>query len=235
MTKKIISTSFFFLTFLFFVTAGLTATPAREDRQVKSFTKVSLSVSAEVYLTQDNKTSLTLEGDPETIEHIETYVDNGTLKIKYDQWRMRNYKKVVIRISAPEYEGLYVAGSGDMIARDGIAGDGMDLALSGSGRIHIASLKVGRIEASISGSGDIELGGDDSASSLDVSISGSGSFDASDLPVGNISLRISGSGNARVYATGTLEARISGSGDVYYKGDAQIDARISGSGKVRSY
>jgi len=233
MSKRSLLSLFWFMALMIIVHSGSIAAPQKEERQIKSFTKVSLSISADVYLTQGNKTELILEGDAETLQHIETEVENGTLKIKYDKWRMQNTKKVVIHLSSANYEGLYVAGSGDITAQTQISGNMMNLAVSGSGSINIKSLQTDQIEAKISGSGDINLGGSKMASSMEIAISGSGDIDVSSLQIEDVSVSISGSGGARVHAVSKLKVQISGSGNVHYSGDAQIDARISGSGKVK--
>ncbi len=207
----------------------------KETRNVGTFSSLSLSIAAEVFITQDSKTEVVIVGDPKTIEHIETTVTKETLKIKYDtKWSVR-FKKVKIYVSNPDWEGIYVSGSGNIFNKSTISSPEIDLAVSGSGNINLDDLKSEEVEARISGSGDINLTGDKKASSLGISISGSGNVTADRFRTDNVSVRISGSGDAQVYAESALEISISGSGNVTYKGQAVIDARVSGSGKVRKY
>ena len=206
----------------------------RETRDIGDFKELSLGISAELVLSQDNKTSLVIEGDPSTIEHIETEISGGRLKIKYDKWSWKNYKKVVIYLSTPSIEGIAVSGSGHIVAKTSIESGDMNLAVSGSGKIQIKDLQADKISAKISGSGDIYVASTKMSQALSCSISGSGDIDATGLEAGSVTVRISGSGGARVYASENLEASVSGSGDVYYKGNPQVNARVSGSGKVRT-
>ncbi len=207
----------------------------KETRKVASFSELGLSISADVYISQGNKTELIIEGDENTIEHIETEVSGGKLKITYDTRNTWKYKKVKIYISSPTWEGIYVAGSGNITNQTAIEGKEMDIAVSGSGDITIDDLKATTIGIRISGSGDISLKGHNKTESLGIGISGSGDVDASGILTDAVKVRISGSGGAKVYAETDLEVSISGSGSVYYKGSALIDAHISGSGKVKNF
>ncbi|MCD6597476.1 MAG: DUF2807 domain-containing protein [Bacteroidales bacterium] len=207
----------------------------KETRKVASFSELGLSILADVYISQGNKTELIIEGDENTIEHIETKISGGKLKITYDTRNSWKYKKVKIYISSPNWEGIYMAGSGNITNQTAIEGEQMDIAVSGSGDITIDDLKAVKIGIRISGSGDISLKGSDKTESLEVSISGSGDVDVSGIFTDKAKVRISGSGGAKVYAETDLEVSISGSGSVYYKGNALIDARISGSGKVKNF
>ena len=207
----------------------------KETRKIASFSELGLSISADVYITQENKTTLIIEGDENTIEHIETEVSGGKLKIKYDTRNTWRYKKVKIYISSPNWEGIYVAGSGNITNQSVIEGKQMDIAVSGSGDITIDDLEAVKIGIRISGSGDISLKGRKKAESLEISISGSGDVDVSGIVTDKVKVRISGSGGAKVYAENDLQVSISGSGSVYYKGNALIDARISGSGEVKNF
>lgn len=206
----------------------------KENRDVGSFEKVALAISADVYLKQESETSVVIEGDEKTLEHIKTYIEKGTLKIKYDKWSWRNYKKVTIYISSPDYAGVSVSGSGDIFAKSDISSSKISFAVSGSGGIHMKELNAEVISTQISGSGEINLAASGDIRTLSVAISGSGDIDASALMVDEVVVKISGSGGAKVHASSRLEVSVSGSGDVYYKGNPQINAHISGSGKVRN-
>lgn len=233
MKSKII-VAMLLMTFSFISLSSFSADEKKENRKVSSFKSLSLSISADVYITQGSKTEVILEGDPKTLEHIETKVSQGNLKIKYDSWRSNRYKKVKIYVTSPNWEGVNVSGSGNVVSKSAIKSDEFTMTLSGSGRISIENLSANELEARISGSGDIDVAGPKKAGSLEISISGSGDYDGIDLAVDKVDIRISGSGSARVFAESELKASVSGSGDIYYKGNALIDARISGSGKVRS-
>lgn len=201
----------------------------KEERDVSSFTGVSLGISGDLYLTQGSPQKVLIQADND-LDEIETQVKDGVLRIKTDKWNSR-IKGVKIWITMPEVESLNVSGSGDIIAESPVNTDEIDLKVSGSGTIDVAELKADEIGAAISGSGDLKLAG--SADEMELRISGSGSVYASGLEVDECGIKISGSGSCKIDVAGELDASISGSGRVTYYGNPQIDARVSGSGKVR--
>lgn len=206
----------------------------KENREVSPFSKISLAVPGQLYLTQGDEYKLEIEGDEDVLDDIETTVKNGRLRIKYDKpfrfsW---NNKKVKIFVTTKEVEGLSVSGSGKIIAENDISTEDIEFKVSGSGEIDIDNLMASRINASISGSGDVSIAGMNSAESLNMSISGSGKLHASDLKIRKADISISGSGGCSVYVSDDLEVRVSGSGKVRYRGNPVVNANISGSGKV---
>ena len=201
----------------------------KEERDVSSFTGVSLGISGDLYLNQGSPQKVVVQAE-NNMDEIETVVKDGVLKIKTDNWNSR-IKGVKIWVTMPEVETLNVSGSGDILAETSITSDELELKVSGSGSINISELKGDEIGAAISGSGDLNLAG--SADEMELRISGSGSVYAEGLKVNECGIKISGSGSCKIDATGELDASISGSGKVTYYGNPQIDARVSGSGKVR--
>jgi hypothetical protein len=205
----------------------------KENRNVSGFTKVSFGVSGNMYINIGNEFKVTLEGDEDDLEDIETEVTAGRLVVKKDNWNMNFNEKVVVYITMPELEGLGVSGSGKAEIKDAVKTSDLNLSVSGSGKLYATEVAVSDLRCSISGSGDIILGGG-SASTADLSISGSGNYTGETTKLGSVDISISGSGNCVVNVTESLKAGVSGSGDVTYIGNPKVDARVSGSGKVRS-
>lgn len=227
---------FSLLTLLFVSVFVISTVSAKEVvREVSAFSKVSLRISAKVYLTQGEKQSVRVIAEPETLEELVTEVKDRSLVIRYPNntfFRNWNPGKVEIYITVPEVEGLSVSGSGDIFS-ESIKSRIIDFAVSGSGNIEIEKLSAEKVDAGISGSGNIRLGGDRVANELRARISGSGNVDASGFEAQNVEVQTSGSGNCHVTTNGSLNVRVSGSGSVYYSGNPSIDSSISGSGKVR--
>ena len=206
-----------------------------EMREVSPFSKVSLRISAKVYVTQGEKQSVKIVAEPETLEEIITEVKDRTLNIRYPNtniFRNWNPGKVEIFITVPEVDGLTLSGSGDIIS-DNINTRILDLLVSGSGNIKIEQLTAEKVAANISGSGNINIKDGGVANELNVRISGSGNVDARGFEAKNVSVQTSGSGNCSVVSNGEIKARISGSGNVYYSGNPAIDSSVSGSGSVK--
>ena len=192
--------------------AALAASAQPQSRPVTDFTEVSLSAPIDVHVALGDTHALTLEGDAELLERIETVVENGRLRIRtkpgQQEWNWK--RKAVARVTAKRIDALAVAGSGDITA-PALTGEALKVSIAGSGDMRLGG-KVGGFTASIAGSGDIR---------------------ASDLDAQRVKVTIAGSGDATVRARETLTVNVSGSGDVRYHGSPVVEQKIMGSGSVR--
>jgi len=204
-------------------------------RNVGAFEGVNLSVSANLYLTQGNTSSVVIEGSDDAVEHIETTVKNGVLVIRQDNdwkwWKNWNNKNVSIYITNPTFEQVSVSGSGNIEGENTLQSRSMSIGVSGSGKVNL-DIKAVELDSKISGSGNMNLRG--TARNTQLHISGSGNLNAEELASENCEVRISGSGNCRVQVDNSLDSRVSGSGNVYYKGNPEkLSNHSSGSGSIK--
>ncbi len=218
------------------VSLSSTAETVREERKVKSFEGVSISLSADVELRQGSETKVILEGPVSFLEKVETVTEGGILKIriynKFTRWRTPS-GRIRIYITTPEVNKIIVTGSAKVVAKTPIdAGSSMKALVTGSGKIQIDDLVVRSVKLSVTGSGGIKVAGKEAEEAY-VEITGSGDIVADAFPVQEVKVSITGSGDAYVHAVKYLKVGITGSGDVYYRGTATVDAHITGSGNVR--
>jgi hypothetical protein len=206
----------------------------KESRDAKDFTKVNFGVAGNLYITIGPEFKVVLEGEKKDLDDIITEVSGGKLVIKKENWRFNMNEKITAYVTMPELKALGVSGSGKAEIKDAVKGDGLDLNVSGSGKIFTNDVMVSDLACSISGSGDIVPGGKGNATKANISISGSGNFDGESFKIGTAEIHISGSGNCSCNVTESLRASVSGSGNVTYDGNPKVDAHVSGSGKVRS-
>ncbi|MFC2097562.1 head GIN domain-containing protein [Bacteroidota bacterium] len=213
--------------------------PKGEISQVEDFTKVKLSISAHVILTQGNSCDFEIKAPAEVLEEIVAEVEKGTLVIKHkSKTSWKKIKKLIpkegifIYVTMEDVEGLGIAGSGDIVSKELIKADELGLKISGSGDIVLKQLKAGEVAVGINGSGDVKVGGG-GASSMDISIKGSGDVDVSSFNVEKVNVRIAGSGDCRLGETSYLKVFVAGSGDISYKGNPKIEKKIAGSGNIK--
>jgi putative autotransporter adhesin-like protein len=222
-----------FLIMIFMVACVAPIKADTDKRDVATFTKVSLGISANVYISQGNTQSLELRGDADDLENIETEVKDGRRKIRTKSKLSWNWKssKIEIFITMKELEGLSVAGSGKIVTQDNFKTNELDLDVSGSGKID-ANVNADDIDIDISGSGSVTLKGASNNSS--VQISGSGRLTALEHKGNSYDIQISGSGSCKINVVNEISARISGSGSVRYTGDPEkVRSNVSGSGSVK--
>jgi len=216
------------------VQATQAQTPYTEKRNVSGFSEVGFGVAGELIISLGNEYSVVLEGDRDYISEIETSVSGDELRIKRDKWFDAGNKKVVVRITMPDLDGISVSGSGKVTVNDPLKEGDLDVAVSGSGKVLVRSVALNNVECSISGSGSFIIEGDGTVKYFEINISGSGNYLGGATMVETMEVAISGSGSCDCYVTGKLEAAISGSGNITYSGNPKIDAAVSGSGKVRT-
>lgn len=202
-----------------------------QTRTETGFTGVHSSGSFDIYVAT-GPNSVKIEAEENVIPYIETYVENGVLKIgTKDGFWLSTHRDVKIYVTAPSYTEISSSGSGDIVGQ-GVISSTQKIVLRVSGSADIkAEVDAPEISASSSGSGDIELKGQTKTFKGDVT--GSGNIHALDLKTEETSVKIVGSGDAEVFASVKLEIHVSGSGDIRYKGNAQVDSHIAGSGSVK--
>lgn len=183
-----------------------------EQRNVANFTNVYSSGSTEVHILEGAAFKVEVRGYNNLLPYYETKLENGTLKIGYQNNVNVKNDNTEVFITMPELTGLQLVGSGNIHTTGNFPlTNNFETNISGSGNIHIASGSSQNFSSSISGSGNIYAFGVTSVSAHTNTV---------------------GSGNTEITATNQLRVKITGSGNVYYKSTPVITSEISGSGIV---
>ena len=219
-----------------------------EDRVIPEFSEISSSGSFHVYYEYDETPGVTVSGESNLLEYVETVVYNDELLIRTPfNVNIRPHHTIEVYVKGPYVDRIHLSGSG-LIHTDEIIADEFSATVSGSGNIETTFIgedlytKVsgsGEInvyaeadytESYISGSGKIIFEGESDQSQF--KISGSGKIRAYDFLTNDADIHLSGSGSAYINVDETLSAWISGSGDIHYIGNPYINSNISGSGRL---
>jgi len=234
MMKKVMNLSVFVVIIILTTMNLFGQSTEKETRNVSGFTEIGFGIAGNLYVKIGPEFNVILEGDKKYLSEIETIIRNNKLVIRnMNNWFFNN-EKATVYITLPELKGLGVSGSGVAKIESKLKADGLNLNISGSGKIYASEINADKLDCSISGSGDINLKEGGVIDKGSISISGSGSYSGESVQYDNLHVGISGSGNCTCNVTDNLEASISGSGNVYYTGNPKINARVSGSGHVRS-
>lgn len=202
-----------------------------QELDLASFERISLGVSANVYLKKGDNQSITVKGQQNIIDNLRPDIEDKTWRIRFDR-PVRRSQRLEIYITLPHLSGVRVSGSGNVQSEDAWEATQFYTGISGSGNLQL-SVQAEELTSKVSGSGNMLLGG--SAKEFYVQISGSGNIKASEVAAEKCQVKISGSGDAKVDVSEQLEVRISGSGDVSYSGRPRISTKISGSGDISSH
>ena len=153
--------------------------------------------------------SITLHGDDNLLELIETRIDGGRLMIE-SRGSYRSKTPLRVEVQLPSLRAFALEGSADARIR-GVTGKALEIELNGSGNI-TASGSVENLDVDLNGSGDASLGG---------------------LKAVRVEADLNGSGDITVAASEALEAELNGSGDIRYHGSpARLRMEVNGSGDI---
>ncbi len=201
-----------------------------ENRTVDNFRTVDAGVPGKIEVRVGDRYAVEVQAQENILPLLKTEVSDGSLRIYFSE-NVSGLEDLLIRITAPAYEGLGVSGSADMEVLSPLSGNELYLSIGGSGSISLPQADVNTLTGTISGSGNIEVGGH--AQSAFFEISGSGDIQAKALEAGSGKASIAGSGSVTCNMKESLKANIAGSGDVYYTGTASVETSVAGSGTVK--
>jgi hypothetical protein len=180
-----------------------------ESRDVGPFDRIALSGSADLVVTVGGAQEVTVRGDDNLLDDIDTDVNNGQLEISQDD-DLDPEIGLTVEISTPALEEVDVSGAGDVDVQ-GVRGESFRVEVSGAGDVN-GSGQADRVEVEISGAGDVQL---------------------AELIAREATVEISGAGNVHVNATESLDASISGAGDIVYSGNPrEVETDVSGAGDI---
>jgi hypothetical protein len=203
-----------------------------ETREVSGFDSVEVNYPAEVFVSQGNSESVTIEADDNVLPGLKTEVRNNTLRIYYkvqDNQRVVPSKTVKIMIVVKDLKDVDFESAGELTL-DGIETDDLNVSVSGAGSLELKEVTARNLSVDLSGAGSMSASGN--ADDLRVVISGFGSYDGADMHSQTADVSLSGAGSATLWVDDELHAQISGAGSVSYYGTADVTKNISGIGEV---
>ncbi len=203
------------------------------ERTTNDYDGISVSGFYEVELVDGQEGNLTLKGEENILDYLETEVKGNTLHIKSrDNTNLSPSRGegVYITIPVDEIDKIRLSGSGKFSGNKILKTDELDIQISGSRNIDLA-IDTEHVSVRTSGSSNIRLKGN--SGELEVRSSGSSNVKAYDLKVDEATFVLSGSSDVETTVNESLTSRVSGSGNIRYRGNLKkLDSKISGSGRV---
>lgn len=201
-----------------------------DKRSTGDFTGISVSGGIDVELKTGPVTSVSIEADDNIINHIETTVEDGVLKIRTRNLHNTSNVHMKAYITAPNITKIKASGGGDFIAKNILkSGDKLSFDISGGGNI-TAAIDAPEVDTDISGGGSMKLTG--RTANYEAEVSGGGDLDSRDLMSEYTKVSVTGGGSAFVHASIKLVASASGGGDINYHGGANVEKSVSGGGSI---
>lgn len=201
------------------------------ERNMGEYHGLQVSGPYEVELIEGKEGKITIEGEDNILEYVETKVRAGKLIIKsVDNMNLRRTEKVIITVPVQRIDNIRLSGSGKVYSKKTLDTERLKIRTSGSRNLDLV-LDSENISITTSGSSRIKLEGH--SGNLDVTASGSSIVNAYELKVEEAKIVLSGSSKVRVTINKAIDAKVSGSGNISYKGNPEkINTKTSGSGKV---
>jgi hypothetical protein len=193
-----------------------------EDRDVESFQGINAGSVFEIYLTQQETTSVKIETDENLMDKISVEVKSGILHL--DTKKIKDPTKLKAYISSPEINSINLSGAASLSSENTIKAETLTLKTSGAARA-IIHLEVENLITSASGASNLKISG--KAATHNVAASGASNIKAEDLETQFSSAEASGAANIKINATEKVEQRTSGAGFISVKGNPEIEKDIS--------
>jgi hypothetical protein len=222
-----------------------------QERNKMDFNALDTRGSISVYISESSDMPVTVSGDENLIDYIETCVKDEVLHVHFKNGYGYSSKKN-LKVTIPnngKLKNIHASASSNVYIKGRLVSDNMSITIRGSadlkGDIKADNIKMdcsgssdfkGHIEAktlvvNCSGSSDCIISG--SADVCNLSMSGSSDFKGYDFIAKKCDGSASGSSDIWITCTEELSVRTSGSSDVYYRGHAKVtSARLFGSSNL---
>ena len=209
------------------------ADPNAEVRNVKGFHAIKVSDAIDLFLSQsDDEVVAVSASKAEYRDKIKTVVENGVLKIWYDnppKWSRGN-KQLKAYISFKALDKIHASGASDVRVTGTIKSNELDIDMSGASDFE-GTIEVNSFTVDLSGASDMTVKG--KATTFKVEVSGASEFKGYDLQTDNCSARASGASDIRITVNKELSVRASGASGVHYRGDGVVtDLKTNGASSV---
>ncbi|NAS32872.1 DUF2807 domain-containing protein [Flavobacteriaceae bacterium R38] len=205
---------------------GNVVTEARNSDE--SFTVVKAAEGLDVYITQDKKTSISVEADENIIGLIRTDIKNGILRIHTEE-RIGRAKSKKVFVSLPEITSLRSSSGADLYTTAVIKADRIELDSSSGADLKV-EVEANEVDCDASSGSDIVVSG--KAKILYADASTGSDIKARKLLVTKCIAKASTGADISVNATDELVANTSTGGDVNYTGDPIVKKSKSTAGTV---
>lgn len=210
-----------------------------ETRNIENVNRVVLREYGQLFITQGDKESLSLEGEDSVLKMVRSEVRNGELLLDVDGgWWDKTWRAITstfegnplkYHLTLRKLDGLFVSGAARVKSK-GFKFTDFQLILKGAGEVVLTDIEADSLDIELPGAGLISLSG--STIRQSVWLKGAGSYDAPRLKSENALVKLHGVGKARVWAEKTLDAQVDGVGHIEYFGEPDVRRSVSGLGKV---
>jgi len=193
-----------------------------QDRAIEGFEGIKAGSIFEIYLTQQNETTLKIETDENLQDKISAEVKSGVLHL--DTRKIKDPTKLRVYVSSPEINSIHISGAASLQGENTIKSEALVLTTSGAAEL-VLNLDVENLKTEASGASNLKLSG--KANNHDVIASGAASIKAQSLTTSSTTANASGASSIKVFATDKVEKYTTGAGNISVSGNPQFDKQMT--------
>jgi hypothetical protein len=201
-------------------------------REAKNYNAINVSGGIDLYISYGDEAIAVSASEAKYRDKIKTVVENGVLKISYDdnKFSWNSKKDLKAYVSFKNLQALNASGGSDIIVEGSIKSDQLKIDLSGGcnfkGRVEVKELNINQ-----SGGSDVSING--RTEKVFINASGGSDFNGYNLNTDYCEAEASGGSDIEITANKEISARASGASDISYKGNAALkESKASGASSV---
>lgn len=199
-----------------------------EERTVGDFSRIEVSRSIQVVLTQGALKPIQVKAEDNLMEYIQTEVRGNTLVISLpNRLNVNTNKGIYVYVSTPRIDALSVSTSADIKGTNTLDVDNLRLDGSTSGSINV-KVTAQKINIELSTSADIELSG--TAEEVEAECSTSGSISAQELVTQYADIEVSTSADVDITVIQEIKGVATTGGGIRYWGNPPTHRMTSSTG-----
>ena len=201
-------------------------------REGKGYEAIEISDGIDLFVSYGDEAIAVSASEVKYRDKIKTIVENGVLKISYDEkgisWNSKRNLKAYV--SFKKLTALAASGGSDINVEGSIKGDELTIHISG-GCDFKGKVEVKKLDVDQSGGSDVNISG--VATQVLIDASGGSDFNGYGLITDVCNAEASGGSDIEITANKEISARASGASDISYKGSASLkESKSSGASSV---
>lgn len=229
----------FFLIVKFYIDGEFSFIKAKEKIErnypLEYFDKIFLDGRANINIKQGEENKIKIVASPNTIDKLDFYIKNETLKIFYNQrenalffW---SYGEINIYITTKDIESIELFGEGK-ITSSYLESGNIKLKITGNGKA-ILNIDSEKYTTELMGNSDVLMIG--KADQQEVNITGNANWDGEKLKGECGKFIIEGNGKIIANVSKILVGGINGNGKIEYLNNPEITESIIGNGSITNF
>jgi hypothetical protein len=203
-----------------------------KEKSLDGVARLQINGAFNLYLTQSDQESLTLDGSTELAEKLKFRQEGDLLILEMEEYSSSFFDKKELRVnlSISDLTEFEFDGVGNVQTTGSFIVDRVTIRGEGVGNLEL-EFETEELEADMNLVGKMELKG--KATKATIKNEGIGNIDASRLITQDMDLISSGIGKVDIHCEGNLSMKVEGIGKVTYSGNPNVVKKeISGIGKV---